>query len=522
MRMSGRCSVPMQAQHTLYTPTQRRLVMAIAMAAVTIVVLDSTIANVALPHMQPALQATPETISWVLTSYILASAVTLPMTGYLSDVLGRRRLLIVSLAGFTLASAACGFAGSMTTMIIARVAQGVFGASLQPLSQAIMFDINPPERHVAAMTLWGMVLMMAPIAGPVVGGYITDVADWRWVFLINVPIGAVTVAGAWLLVRDTERVSRRFDLFGFALIACGLAAFQLMLDRGQQLGWFESTEVWVEAGVAVACLWMFVVHTATAKDPLMPRELFRSASFVTAVVAMLVLGGILMAGAALIPPMLQHLLGYPVFHAGLVTAPRGLGTVVGMLLAGRLVRRGVDQRALIVLGMLAIATSLWMMTGFSLDMNERPVIVSGMVQGVGLGLCMMPLNMLAMAGLSPRLRTEGASLYNLGRTIGGSIGISVMTALIAHNLQQAHADMTVHVNAATVPLLSGNLLEQIGMEGRAALQILDAEINRQAMMIAYLDDFWVMMWAALAVIPMVLLMKRPPSAPQPLPPPDSH
>jgi MFS transporter, DHA2 family, multidrug resistance protein len=493
---------------TAIDPTRRLLITIVAMVATLIVILDTTIANVALPHMQSALGATPQSVNWVLTSYILASAVALPVTGWVTDRLGRRTVFTGALIGFTLSSAVCGIAVSLPMMVVARVAQGLCGACLAPMSQAILYDINPPEKHVQAMMLWGMVIMVGPIAGPVVGGWITDNFDWRWVFFINVPIGIATAIGSFLLLTDGAKLIRRFDFFGFALLAIALSSLQLMLDRGVEVDWFAATEIWVEAAVAGAALWMFVVHSATATEPLLPISLFGDRNFVTALVAITVVSGILLSGAALVAPMLQRLFGYPVFQAGLLTAPRGAGTMIGMLIAGRAARY-LDPRVPVLVGLLLIGGSLWMMTGFELAMDSRPVIWSGVVQGLGLGFVVLPLNLLALATLTPALRTEAASLYNLMRSIGGSVAISVTTALLANNLQTSHADLGANVTATSVPWLTTGLLERLGVSGESAMRLIDGEVNRQAAMIAYLDDYWVMMWAAVAIVPLALLLKGP-------------
>ncbi len=490
------------------SPTRRLLVTIVVMIATMMVVLDTTIANVAIPHMQASLGATAQSVNWVLTSYILASAVALPVTGYMSDRFGRRTVFTTALIGFTVSSAICGVALTLPMMVVARVAQGLFGACLAPMSQAIMYDINPPEKHVQAMTIWGMVIMVGPITGPVLGGWITDNFDWRWVFYINLPVGIVAATGSWLLLRDTLAAKRRFDFIGFFLLAASLAAMQLMLDRGVELDWFTSTEIWIEAGIAASAMWMFVVHTTTAKDPLLPRALFADRNFLTAIMAITVIGGILVAGAALVAPMLQRLFGYPVLTAGLATAPRGVGTMLGMLIAGRL-SKIIDPRITIFGGLVMIAISLWMMTGFELGMDQTPVLTSGFIQGLGLGLVVLPLNLLALATLPGARRTEAAALYNLMRSIGGSIAISVTTALLAGNIQTSHADLGANVSVTSAPWLTAGLLERMGFSGERAMTYVNAEINRQAAMIAYLDDYWLMMWAAIVVIPLALLLKGP-------------
>lgn len=477
------------------------------MAATFIVVLDTTIANVALPHMQAALGASPDSISWVLTSYILASAVALPLTGWLSAKLGRRMLFTAAVAGFTISSALCGIANSLPTMVAARLVQGLCGAVLAPMSQAIMYDINPPEKHVQAMTLWGLVIMVGPILGPVVGGYLTENFDWRWVFYINVPFGIVTAIGGWLLLSGGKQEGRRFDLIGFVLLAVALCSMQLMLDRGVQLDWFDATEIWVELALCLITSWMFVVHTATTKDTVLPRTLFSDRNFVTACVSIFVLGGILMAGAALVAPMLQALLGYPVLLAGLLTAPRGAGTMVGMLLAGR-IARVIDPRVPILAGMALLALSLYMMTGFDLQMDQRPIIVTGLVQGLGFGLVVLPMNLLALSTLSSTLRTDAASLYNLMRSIGGSVAISLMTALIARNTQVNHSSLGAHLSQTRMPFLGQGIFEQLGVDGAAITQMMNSEVTRQAVMIAYLDDYYAMMWAAIAVMPLIFVLRR--------------
>lgn len=495
-------------------PARRALVTAVTLTATMMVVLDTTIAMVALPHMQATLGATSETIAWVLTSYILASAIALPITGWLANRLGRRRLFMIAVGGFTLTSALCGVANSLVMMVVARLLQGIFGAFIMPLGQAVLFDINPRERHARAMATWGIVIVVGPILGPMVGGHLTDALDWRWVFFINVPIGLVATIGGLLL--SPERGERRpFDLAGFAMLAIALGALQLALDRGVQLDWFDSTEIIIECGITLAALWMFAIHTATARHPIVPIELFRDRSFVVGLTLVAIVGAIFMSSAALLSPMLQTLLNYPVVNAGMVVMPRGIGTMAGMILGSRLIKV-VDGRITIVVGLALVAWSLKMMTAFNLEMSARPVIISGLIQGLGLGLTMLPLNLLSFATIAVRLRTDAASLYSLTRNIGGSIAISVGGALIARNLQTSHADLGAHITAITVPLLDAGLIERMGQQSETALRLLDAEINHQALMIAYLDDYWLMMWAALLAMPLVLLMRPAKPGPEPI------
>src|SRR3954466_10066117 len=432
-------------------PAGERIIVTIGvMMAVLLQVLDTTIANVALPHMQASLSATQDTINWVLTSYIVASAIALPISGWLADKVGRKRLLLISVVVFTIASVLCATATSLPEMVFFRALQGVGGAFIVPLAQATLFDINPREKHGQAMALFGGGVMIGPILGPVLGGWLTDNYNWRWVFLVNLPVGIL----CWLLMArfmpKTETHQRKFDMFGFILLALALCGLQLFLDRGEQNDWLSSWEIRIELGLALASAWMFVVHMATTKHPLFERSMFADRNFATGLVFMAVTGVLLLAGLALLPPLLQNLYGYSVLQSGYLTAPRGVGTLISMLTAGRLVGK-VDSRLLVGLGVTLMGVSLWMMTGFAIDQPSRPVIISGVVQGLGLGLIFVPLQSLAFETLAPRMRTTAASLLNLSRNIGGSIGISIVSTQLVRMTQVAHADMAAQITQNTIP-----------------------------------------------------------------------
>lgn len=489
-------------------PGKRWLIIITVMAATLMQILDTTIANVALPHMQAALGATPETVVWVLTSYIVMAAIATPITGWLETRFGRRRLFMIAIIGFTVSSALCGMAVSLEMMVAARAMQGIFGAFIAPLGQAVMLDSSPPDKQPQSMMIWGMGVMIAPILGPVLGGWLTDTYGWRWVFYINLPIGIVATVGIWLLLDEVRPEQRRFDLLGFGLLALALGSFQIMLDRGAQLDWFDSTEIIIEAGLAAGAFWMFVVHSLSSSSPLLPPALFRDRNFVLATMFTMLVAGVVMSGAALVAPMLQHLMGYEAMGAGFLTMPRGIGALIAMPLAARFIGK-IDARIMIMAGLSLTAGSLWMMTGFDLEMSGRQVVISAVVQGLGIGFAFMPLNILAFGTLAARLRTEGAALYNLARNIGGSISISLMGALLARNVQVSHADLGAHVTSVSMPVLESGFLERLGIRGTMIASFIDAEINRQALMIAYLDDFWVMMWASLLVLPLVFFLRRP-------------
>jgi len=486
----------------------RRMVLTLAsMGAVLMQVLDSTIANVALPHMQAALSASQDSISWVLTSYIIASAIGTPLTGWLEARLGRRNLFAVSVGGFTIASALCGMSHSLAMIVVSRGLQGLFGAFLNPLSQSVMLDIYPPEKRAQAMSIWGMGVMIGPILGPIVGGWLTDSFNWRWIFYINLPVGIISGIVLWFLLDDAKSPLRRFDMLGFGLLALALASFQLMLDRGTQRDWFHSTEIIIETGIAFGGLWMFVIHTLTSRAPLLSRALFRDRNFVASNIILVLMVTIYMPGSVLISPMLQQLFGYSTAQAGMVMVPRGFGMMIGMLLAAR-VSSLVDLRGVIIIGFLLVGIGQWIMSGFEPAMNSQPVVVSGLINGLGIGAVMMPLNLLAYTTLPAELRTEAASFYSLSRSLSASVSISIMTALIAHNTQVSHADVSAHVTTLALPMLEGPQVQTIGALGGMAAALVDREVNRQALMIAYIDDFWLMMWVCVAALPFVFLLSN--------------
>jgi DHA2 family multidrug resistance protein len=490
----------------------RPAITACVMLATIMQTLDTTIANVALPYMQGSLSATQDQINWVLTSYIVAAAIMTPPTGWLADRFGRPQLFMAAVGGFTLASALCGLAQTLDQMVLFRLFQGVCGASLVPLSQSVLLDINPREKQGAAMAIWGVGVMVGPILGPTLGGWLTQNYDWRWVFYINIPVGIVTLFGIATFLPETRRgLAGRFDWFGFATLSLGIGAVQLLLDRGEQLDWFGSTEIVIEAVVAGLGFYLFAVQLMTAEKPFVSRGLFRDRNFVVGIAFIFVVGIILLATLALLTPYLQTMMGYPVLDAGIVLAPRGFGTMMAMLIAGRTMSR-VDIRGMILLGLILTAHALYVMTGFTPAVSQATIISSGFEQGLGLGFVFVPLSTLTFSTLSTELRVEGTGLYALARNIGSSIGISVVVTLLQNNIQENHAEIGSYVTAFNRLFASGaasTMLDPTGMRGRAAL---DGAITNQAAIIAYIDDFKLMMLISLVVIPLILLFRRPAQA----------
>ncbi|UGQ48219.1 MDR family MFS transporter [Massilia endophytica] len=480
----------------------RRMITISIMLATIIQALDGTIANVALPHMQGSLSASQDQITWVLTSFIVAAAIATPLTGWLCDRYGQKNIFLASVAGFTAASVLCGLSSSLTEIVIARLLQGVFGAALVPLSQATLLDINPREKHGSAMAVWGMGVMIGPILGPTLGGWLTDSYNWRWVFFINVPVGALAFYGIWRYIRPAEAPRKmRFDAFGFITLSLAIGSLQMLLDRGEQNDWFGSTETWVEAILLAVSFAWFVGHTWTTPpgQSFFDYRLLKNRNYVSGLLFIFIVGLVLFATRALTPTMLQGLMGYPAAVAGLVTAPSGLGTMLAMLVVGRLVGR-FDLRLLLATGFAITAFSLWQMSRYTLVLSQSDIVWPGVIQGLGLGLVFVPLSAATFATLSPAMRAEGTAIYSLVRNIGSSIGIALVQTLLVRNTQSMHASLVEKVNIANPALLNNATTPD------AALA-LNNEITRQASMIAYVDDFWLMTLMTLAVIPLLLLVR---------------
>jgi len=480
-----------------------------AMAATLMQTLDTTIVNVALPYMQGSLAAAPDQITWVLTSYIVAAAIMTAPVGWLTARFGRKNVFLVCLVGFTGSSMLCGLAGSLTQIVLFRLLQGVFGAALVPLSQATMLDIYPIEQRGKAMAAWVMGVVVGPILGPTLGGYLTDAYSWRWVFYINLPFGIIASVGLWLFLKETRRdAGLRFDVVGFAVLSLGLGALQLMLDRGEQKDWFGSTEIIIYAVFCALGFYLFLVHTLTADKPLIAPRMFRDVNFSSSLLMIFAVGMLLLATAALLAPWLQTLGGYSVTEAGLLIAPRGAGTMIGVMLAGRLSNR-VDPRFLMLVGILMIAASLWEMTGWTPDVDVWSFSRVSVIQGFGLGLVFTPLQVVAFATLPIEFRTDGTALFSLLRNVGSAIGISVTSVLLTQNTQIVHAQIAEQVTPFNRMLQTGGAYLVWNSTTSPGLAALNAEVTRQASIIAYIDDFKLLLWLCLPMALLLLFMRRP-------------
>jgi DHA2 family multidrug resistance protein len=469
--------------------------------------LDTTIANVALPYIQGSVSASQDQIAWVLTSYIAAAAIMTPPTGYLAGRFGVKPLFLVCVAGFTVASMLCGMAQSLVEIVLFRILQGMFGAALVPLSQSVLLGIYPPERQGFAMALFGVGVMAGPVLGPVLGGWLTENYSWRYVFYINLPIGVLAFLGMLVFLPASGRKSvAKLDWFGFGTLSLAIGALQVLLDRGEQLDWFGSGEIWIEAIIAASAFYLFLVHTFTADAPFVRPALFRDRNFAAGTLFIAIIGLTYYASMALQPPYLQGLMNYPVVTAGLVMGPRGIGTMAAMMLVGRLVGR-LDTRLLLAIGLGLTAWSFYAMTGWTPDVSQTEIIVIGVVQGAGLGFLFVPLSSATLATLPADQRTEGAGIYNLSRNIGSSVGISVVTSLLTQNTQANHAEIAQHVTAVNrqfeTPTIA-HMLSPVTDAGRAAL---DAIVAQQAQIIAYIDDYKLLMIATLAAVLLLVVFK---------------
>jgi DHA2 family multidrug resistance protein len=487
----------------------RKALTACVILATLMQALDTTIANVALPYMQGSVSATQEQIGWVLTSYIAVAAIMTPPAGYLTARFGLKRIFLVSVGGFTFASVLCGMAQSLTQIVLFRILQGACGAALVPLSQTILLTIYPKERQGFAMALFGFGVMVGPVLGPVLGGWLTENYSWRYVFYINLPIGILDfLAMMFFLPNPKPQGSEKLDWFGFVTLSVAIGALQILLDRGEIKDWLSSGEILIETIVCCSALYLFLVHTFTAARPFVRPALFRDRNFTGGVIFIALVGLTYYASLALQPPYLQNLMNYPVVSAGLVMGPRGVGTMVAMLVVGRLVGR-LDIRLLLAIGLGLTAWSFYSMTSWTPDVSMLAVIRVTIIQGIGLGFFFVPLTAAALSTLPLADRANGAGVFNLARNMGSSIGISVVNALLTRNTQVNHADIAQHITAINrafeTPAIR-QFWDPLTAGGRAAL---DAVITRQAQIIAYIDDYKLLLVAMLVALPLLALFRGP-------------
>ena len=477
-----------------------------AMTATIMQALDTTIANVALPYMQGTLSASQDQINWVLTSYIVAAAIMTAPVGWIANRFGRKRIFIVCSAGFTIASVMCGLAQDITQMVVFRLLQGVFGAALVPLSQAVMLDSYALHERAKAMAIWGMGVMMGPIMGPSLGAWLTETYSWHWVFFVNLPFGIFTVLGLMIFMDETKKaIELRFDWFGFTALAIAIGALQLALDRGEQLGWLESNEIIAEFIISAIGFYYFLAHSLTTPQPFIQFALFKDRNFVAGCVFMAVMGLVLFSTMALSSPFLQNVIGYPIITAGLLLASRGCGTFVAMMLVGRMMNH-IEARTLIISGLSLTAASLFYMTGWTDQTGVTEIVVVSVVQGFGFGLVFVPLSTVAFLTLPNHLRTDGTSMLTLMRNVASSIGISLVISQLTQGTRHTYAVLSEHINpfnhALQMPAVRG-MIDLATDKGRA---MADMMVKAQAQIIAFSHDYYMVMIFTACAIPLAIMI----------------
>ncbi len=493
----------------------RALLTASSMIAVLMQVLDSTIANVALPYMQGSLNATLDQIAWVLTSYVISSAIMTAPVGWLAQRFSRKSLFLICLVGFTVTSMMCGAAQSLDQIVVFRILQGAFGGALVPLSQATMLDTYTMEERAQAMAIFGIGVMVGPILGPTIGGWLTENYNWRWVFYVNLPFGVLSVTGIALFMPSSPaRPELKFDWTGFAALAVGVGALQLMLDRGEGQDWFTSGEIIVEAVIAGLGLYLFGVHMLTAPKPFIPPALFGDANFTSGMSMMFATGVIMMASSALLAPYLQNLAGYPVQETGLLLAPRGFGTMAAMLISARM-GPWLDARKVIAFGLLLLGYTLRDMAHWTPDISVSDMVTSMLIQGFAMGCIWNPTTVLSFVTLPPHLRGDATALQGLVRNVGAAAGISVMTFALTTNIQVSHASMAAGIDPFNRNLQGGGTVSRmLNPRTERGARMLDGMINRQAAVIAYSNDFLMMSYIVFPPLLLLPLMRRPRTAPR--------
>jgi DHA2 family multidrug resistance protein len=488
-------------------PGMRRTMVTIcAMTATIMQALDTTIANVALPYMQGTLSASQDQVNWVLTSYIVAAAIMTAPVGWVANRFGRKKVFIVCAAGFTVASVMCGLAQDITQMVLFRLLQGVFGAALVPLSQAVMLDSYALHERAKAMSIWGMGVMLGPIMGPSLGAWLTETYSWHWVFFVNIPFGIITVAGLLVFMDETKtNTELKFDWFGFGALAVGIGSMQLALDRGEQLGWLESNEIITETIVAIVGFYYFFAHSLTSNKPFIQFAIFKDKNFVGGCVFMGVMGLVLYSTMALSSPYLQNVMGYPILTAGLLLATRGSGTFVAMMLVGRWMKY-IEARTLIMAGMALMSAALFFTSRWTDQTGVPEIILVSIAQGFGLGLVFVPLSTVAFLTLPGHLRTDGTSMLTLLRNVFSSVGISLVIAQLTSGTRMAHAVLVEHISPFNNALQMPGVREMLDLTTDAGRALADSIVLVQAQIIAYGLDYQMVMVVTLLAVPLAMMI----------------
>jgi len=483
-------------------------------------VLDTTVVNVSLPHIAGSLSVTPQEATWALTSYLVANAIVLPITGWLANYFGRKRLLMSSVIGFTMSSFMCGFAPNLAWLVLFRIVQGLTGGVLQPVSQAVMLEAFPQDQRGKAMGFWGLGIVVAPMLGPVLGGWLTDNYSWRWVFYVNIPVGIASIIMTKMFIFDPpyiRRTTAKVDTWGIGMLAVGIGGLQIVLDKGQQEDWFSSTWITSLTVISVLMLALFIVHELLSKEPVLHLRVFKERTYSTGVFLMTTLGFVLYGSLVLLPLFLQTVLGYPAIEAGIAMAPRGLGSFIAMPIVGFLTAK-IDARKLLSVGLVGGAITLFQLGSLNLQVGYWDIFWPQFFQGLAMGLIFVPLTTISMSLISREEMGNATSLFNLMRNLGGSVGIAVIATMLSRNTQSQYNILGTHVSAFDAR--TRMLLEQMrgafisgGMDfstaGRAAYAALSGMVSQQAVMVAFVQLFRILALVFAVVIPLVFIMRKP-------------
>lgn len=502
-------------------PHANKWVIAIAvMSSAIMEVLDTSVVNVSLPHISGSLSATIDEATWVLTSYLVANAIILPISGWLSNYFGRKRLLLTVVSGFTISSILCGLAPSLPMLIFFRILQGTTGGGLQPLSQAVLLEEFPPQERGKAMAFWGLGIVAAPILGPTLGGWLTDAYSWRWVFYINVPIGIFSLFMIWRYIWDPPYIRRpagRVDAWGLGMLAVGMASLQIMLDKGQEEDWFSSHFIVILAILAVVGLTAFVIRELTIPDPIVRFRLFRFRTFTAGIVVVTILGFVLYGSLVLLPLFMQELLGWNAVTAGIWTSPRGIGTALCMPLVGWMLGKGFDGRWMLVFGFIVTAFAFFGYSHMNLQSGTWDIFWHQINQGVGMAFVFVPLTTITMDPIPKQETGYATSLYSVTRNIGSSVGISFVTTWLARRSQFHQSVLVAKItpyNNAMQQAESGarSLFMSRGsppsLATRQGLAEIYGMVQQQASLLSFVDVFWLMGVMFLVTIPLVFIMRR--------------
>ena len=497
----------------------RKWIIALSVMLGTVLeVLDSSIVNVSLPHMQGSFSASVDEIAWVVTSYLVAAGIMIPMTGWIAERFGRKRYFIISIAMFVISSALCGVAQSLNQIVLFRLAQGAAGAAMMPLSQAILMETFPPREQAMAMAIWGIGMMVAPIMGPTVGGWITDAWTWRWNFYINVPIGTLAAFMVMRFVDDPaymrERRRGKVDFLGILCLFIALGLGEIVLDRGERADWFQSAWVVWYSIAALTALAVLIYHEPRTQDPVVDLSILKDSRFTLPVTLVIFLTFTLYGTSILNPIFLQELLGYTASKAGLVMAPRGIGTMFSMVLLGFVARRGIDYRVLIGVGFFLVAFAMWSMAGLNLQSDTFRIIWPTVLQGAGTGLVFPGLSASALSSMEKFKMQRAASLYSVTRNLGAAIGTSYLTTLLIHRQQVRQSYLVEHVSIFTLPHLrmpgarEFDLAQQLAMGERHGMAMIYGLVQRQAMMLSFNDIYRMLALLMLLLVPTFFFLQR--------------